>query len=112
MKKESFSKIMTPKVVDKLAEENDWPEDWWEYITAIEEAEQDWSTYDTYPWTWYMEIDIRKREGWSLMTINPIYKNITVANWLTSIGAVFKYQEDQFLIQDTKDATIAILKWT
>jgi hypothetical protein len=62
-------------------------------------------------WQWYMERDIRVREGWTYLTIHPDHKDITVANWLKAQGAEFKYERNHFLIQDSKYATIVAMRW-
>jgi hypothetical protein len=109
MKKIPLSKILTPKIRDRLAEENDWPDEWWDYVNELEYEEN--SNTHEHPWSWYMEQDIRTREGWTLVNINPIHKNITVAHWLKENNVEFKYDRTAFLIKDSKYATMVILKY-
>ena len=71
----------------------------------------DWSEYDQHSWNWYMEVSIRKSEGWQQIKINPAYKSAAVINWLKSQGAAYKNSRDEFLIQDPKIATLMRLKY-
>ena len=71
----------------------------------------DWSDYDEHPWEWYMEVSIRKSEGWHQIKISPAYKSVAVIVWLKSQGAVYKNSRDEFLIQDPKIATLMRLKY-
>lgn len=71
----------------------------------------DWSNFDQHSWEWYMEVSIRKSEGWHQIKISPAYKSVAVIVWLKSHGALYKNSRDEFLIQDPKIATLMRLKY-
>jgi len=83
---------------------------WYDYMG---EREDHWDSVHAgeMSWQWYMERDIRVREGWTYLTIHPDHKDVTVANWLKAQGAEFKYERNHFLIQDSKYATIVAMRW-
>lgn len=84
-------------------------DEWWEFTYDLEQ--RDWSNWDQHPWEWYMEVSIRRDEGWYHIKINPSYKYQTVVNWLKEQGAVYKHSQDEFLIKDSNVATMVALKW-
>lgn len=105
-----MAKIPATKIIDEaLFEEYITDEEWWDYVNEL--ANNDWSDFDEHPWAWYMERDIRTRDGWYELTIRPDHKNLTVAHWLTENGAEFKYDKNSFLIKDSKHATIVAMRW-
>ena len=99
-----------PKLpINKLDMDEAWPDDWWEYLAEVENS--DWSDYDQHPWQWYPTREALLKQGWTSVTINKKHKNVTVANWLGQMGAEFKYDWTEFLIKDSKYATLVILKY-
>lgn len=82
---------------------------WWEFAHDLEQ--RDWSNWDKHPWSWYMELSVRRDEGWYHIKINPAYKYQTVVNWLKEQDAVYKYSHDEFLIEDPQIAMMVVLKW-
>lgn len=106
-----MAKIPATKIIeDALQEEfvNDY--EWWDYANSLERT--DWSTFDEHPWQWYMEKNLHLSEGWYLVTINPMHKDVTVIYWLKSQKAKFKYSKREFLIEDSQIAMMVALKWT
>jgi hypothetical protein len=104
-----MSKNPTKIIEDALNEEFETNEEWWDYVNSMHQ--NDWTDYDEQPWTWYMERDMRKHEGWSLVTISPIHKDVTVIYWLKSQKAKFKHSKNEFLIQDPQIAMMAALQY-
>lgn len=84
-------------------------DEWWEF--CHEQEQRDWSNWDQHSWSWYMEVSIRRDEGWTHVKINPAHKNSTVMWWLREQGAVYKHSQDEFLIKDSDVATMVALKW-
>lgn len=72
----------------------------------------DWTNFDDHPWQWYMEVSIRKSEGWFHIKVNPMYKHAAVIHWLNEQEAVYRTSQLEFLIKDPQVATMASLKWT
>lgn len=106
-----MAKIPATKIIeDALQEEfvNDY--EWWDYANSLEQS--DWTDWDEHPWQWYMEKNLRLIEGWYLVTINPMHKDVTVIYWLKSQKAKFKYSKREFLIEDSQIAMMVALKWT
>lgn len=104
-----MKQITAQLINNAIREEFETDEEWWDYISSMHQ--NDWTDYDEQPWTWYMERDIRKHEGWHHVTINPIHKDVTVIYWLKSQNAVFKHSKNEFLIKDEKDAIMVALKY-
>lgn len=82
-----------------------------DFIYEYMNHHSDWSDYDEHPWEWYMEVSIRKSEGWQQIKISLEYKSAAVINWLKGQGAVYKNSLDEFLIKDPKIATLMRLKY-
>jgi hypothetical protein len=59
-----------------------------------------------------MEKDRLLSRGWTHTIINPDHKNFTVALWLKQQGAKFEYCNNEFLIQDSRYATMVAIKWS
>ena len=104
-----MSKVPKNQTLAQLHEEDIWSEEWEDYIFHMHQ--HDWTDYDSQPWNWYMERDIRTREGWQLVTINPQHKDVTVIYWLKSQNAKFKHSKHEFLIEDPQIAMMAALKF-
>lgn len=85
-------------------------DEWWDFANDLEQ--RDWSNWDRHPWSWYMELSIRKSEGWFHIKVNPIYKHAEVIHWLNEQEAVYRTSQHEFLIKDSQVATMATLKWT
>ena len=62
-------------------------------------------------WAWYMEVSIRKEEGWTLLEINDVYNISIVIDYLKTMGAAFKNEGFSFLIKEEKYATLTILRY-
>ena len=104
-----MSKIPKNIALAKLAEEDIWSDEWEDYVHSIHQ--NDWTDWDEQPWNWYMERDIRTREGWHHVTINPNHKNVTVIYYLKSVDAKFKCSRNEFLIEDHQHAMMVTLKY-
>lgn len=104
-----MSKVVPKMIEDQLREEFMNDGEWWDYIDKIER--NDWSDYDEHPWTWYMERDQRLHEGWQLVKINPMHKDVTVIYYLKSLKAKFKHSKNEFLIEDHQHAMMVTLKY-
>ena len=104
-----MSKV-NPKILeDQLREEGMYDSVWGDYISTM--AQGDWTDWTEHPWEWYMERDIRTREGWHLVTVSPNHKDVTVIYYLKSQNAKFKHSRNEFLIKDEKDAIMVALKF-
>lgn len=102
-------KIPKNIALDQLHEEDIWSDEWEDYV--YHNQQNDWTDYDDQPWAWYMECNLRTREGWQLVTINPNHKDVTVIYWLKSQDTKFKYSKYQFLIEKAEVATMTTLKF-
>lgn len=102
-------KIPKEQALAQLNEEDIWSEEWEDYVFSMHQ--NDWTDYVEHPWTWYMEKSIRLGEGWHLVSVNPIHKDVTVIYWLKSQNAKFKHSKNEFLIFDSQLAMMAALKW-
>ncbi len=107
-------KVPNHIIDDAMEQEDIWvdefyelPDSYWqEYFGDLERGDMSWQ--------WYMEVSIRRREGWQHLIISPDYKNITVKNWLeeTYPNCMFKFERNHFLIKEHDVATMMALKWT
>ena len=81
---------------------NEYSEDYWDGVHSGEMS-----------WQWYMERDIRLREGWKYVVIDPNHKNVTVINWIKENYPDCKYknEDNHFLIEQAEVATMVALKW-
>ena len=104
-----MKKIPTPNVQEILAQEDIWSDEWADYVHSMHP--DNWTDWDEHPWAWYMEKSTRKEQGWHIVSVNPKHKDVTVIYWLKSQHAKFKHSGTEFLIEDSKIATMAILKW-
>lgn len=104
-----MSKLPNNTALDQLHEEDIWSEDWEDYVFNMHQ--NDWTDYDEQPWTWYMERDVRLKEGWHLITVGRQHKDVTVIYWLKSQKAKFKHSQHEFLIEDAQIALMAALRW-
>ena len=102
-------KIPKNIALDQLNEEDIWSDEWEDYV--YHNQQNDWTDYDEQPWAWYMERDIRTREGWHLVKISPDHKDVTVIYYLKSVGAKFKHSRNEFLIEDHQHAMMVTLKY-
>ena len=104
-----MSKIPPHKVEDLLGRTDQWDEDWWDFQHEIDnmvsEADSD------YTWQWCMEVSIRKSEGWQLYTATEFNSRFDICTWLEDNNVRFKYEVDQFLIEDPKWFTAMALLW-
>jgi hypothetical protein len=58
-----------------------------------------------------MMIDRYKSQGWAHVVISSDHKNLTVANWLSDNNVEFKYEAQEFLINNPEMATMVTLRW-
>jgi hypothetical protein len=101
---------VNPKILeDQLREEGMYDSVWEDYISTMSQG--DWTDWTEHPWEWYMERDIRIREGWHLVTVSPMHKDVTVIYYLKSQKAKFKHSKNEFLIQDEQCAIMVALKY-
>lgn len=102
-------KIPKNIALDQLNEEDIWSDEWEDYV--YHNQQNDWTDYDEQPWAWYMERDIRTREGWHLVKISPDHKDVTVIYYLKSVDAKFKHSRNEFLIENHQHAMMVTLKY-
>jgi hypothetical protein len=102
-------KIPTQVVVDEILNNDLWEMNLEEQILADLSHEINDGMNCT--WNWYMSVDRYKLQGWTHLVISSDHKNKTVANWLTDLGAEFKYEGPEFLINDSEIATMVALRW-
>lgn len=102
---------VSPYILDQeLSDQDDW--EWQELIQDMHQSDWWETNSDHQHWSWYMERHNRLEEGWTLIIINPDHKNITVAHWLKQQGVEFEYCNNEFLIQDSRYATLVAIKWS
>lgn len=106
-----MTKIPNHAVDKELVAADIWDDEWeasyWQdYWDGVHDGEMSWQ--------WYMEVAIRKPEGWRYVVIDKAYKDIMVVNWIKENypDCNFKHEHNHFLIEQQEVAVIVALKWT
>jgi len=109
-----MTKIPKNQITQVIIDEDIWHED----------NEAEWYIFNRNPnwddvvgenmsWQWYMERDIRVREGWAYVVIHPNHKVETAMNWLKEHypDCAVKTEWQHMLISDSEAATMVALQW-
>ena len=104
-----MSKVPKQAVIDEITSDDFWEMDLEEEIIAGMDYELREEINRT--WHWYMLVETYKPQGWAHVIISTDHKNQTVANWLTDNNVEFKYEAQEFLINDSEIATMVALRW-
>ena len=106
-------KIPVDQVIQEQIDSDIWSVDemsWW--LDEYREDHWDGVHSGEMSWQWYMKLD--QHQDWHLVKISPAHKNITVATWLKNEypGIGFEYEQDDFIIEDSKVAMMVALKFS
>lgn len=110
----SLTKLQGHQITQIIDDEYTWSDDetWW--LDEYRENYWDGVLSGEMSWQWYMEVSLRRREGWTYVIINKNYKNIAVENWIkeNSPNCKYKYESQHFLIEQQEVAMMVTLQWT
>lgn len=90
--------------------EDDTTTEWWEW--DYNDYVDDCFNRGEDDWEWYMLVDEKKQEGYETVTVNRMYTEEEVKEWLTEMGIKHIYMHPVYLLYDQMSIMMMALKFT